>query len=144
MTADDHNLLALTTEIVAARASNGTLTAAELPGLIATVYAALRSAGQTAPAPMEPAGPIGQSIVADYIVCLEDGQKLKMLKRHLAAFHGLTPEAYRQRWGLPRDYPIVAPPHAAQRSAIAKAIGLGGKRVPARGVGGRRSRPPLS
>ena len=151
MTPEDHELLTLTTEIVAAYASNAPLAAADLPGLIATVHAALRRAGAAEPelaAPLVPAVPIRRSIGHDYVVCLEDGLKMKMLKRHLAAHHGLTPEAYRQRWGLRSDHPLVAPAHAAERSAIAKAIGLGRKPpgappriavapIPVRRTGGR-------
>ena len=155
MTPEDHELLTLTTEIVAAYASNAPLAAAELPGLIATVHAALRRAGAAAsePAvPLVPAVPIRRSIGHDYLVCLEDGQKMKLLKRYLATHHGLTPDAYRRRWGLPDDYPMVAPAYAAQRSELAKILGLGRKPVaappppeapaqaPARRVGGRRKK----
>jgi predicted transcriptional regulator len=139
MTSETSHLLALTTEIVVAYAASTPLAAAELPGLIATVHAALRSAGQTDPEPswpLVPAVPINRSVGAHYLICLEDGRKMKMLRRYLATRHGLTPEAYRQRWGLPSDYPMVAPAYAAQRSAIAIAIGLGGR--PTGRAGGRR------
>jgi predicted transcriptional regulator len=154
MTPEDHELLTLTTEIVAAYASNAPLAATELPGLIATVYAALRRAGTAAPEPTQPlvpAVPIRRSIADTYLVCLEDGRKMKLLKRYLATHHGLTPDAYRRRWGLPDDYPMVAPAYAAQRSELAKTLGLGRKSgaaipvatasaFPARRTGGRRQR----
>jgi predicted transcriptional regulator len=102
--------------------------------LIQSVYRSLSTAGEAeaAPAPAQsPAVPIKKSVFPDYIVCLEDGKKLKMLKRHLQTSYGLTPEAYRTKWGLPRDYPMVAPSYAAMRSGLAKKIGLGRKPVPA-------------
>ena len=116
--------------------------ATELPSVISAVYGAL--CGQTAaPAAApeqqrpEPAVAIRRSVTPDYIICLEDGKKLKMLKRHLATAYGMTPEEYRQRWNLPADYPMVAPKYAEQRSALAKQIGLGSRprtnRKPARG-----------
>ena len=132
---EQQGLLSLTTEIVAAFASQNTVATSDLPGLIGTVYAALRSAGVVeAEKPVEalvPAVPIKKSVMPEYIVCLEDGKKLKTLKRHLATSYGMTPEAYRQRWGLPDDYPMVAPAYAALRSTLAKSIGLGRKRVEA-------------
>ena len=128
-------LLSLTTEIVASFAGNNAVATTDLPALISSVFAALRSAGeaqveQAAEAPV-PAVPIKKSVRPDFIICLEDGKKLKMLKRHLATSYGLTPDQYRQRWGLPKDYPMVAPAYAAQRSDLAKQIGLGRKAVPA-------------
>jgi len=125
-------LLRLTTEIVAAFAGHHTLATSDLPGLIASVFQALRTAGQaeagpTAEAPPVPAVPIKKSVGPDFLVCLEDGKKLRMLKRHLATRYRMTPEQYRQRWGLAPDYPMVAPSYAAQRSALAKRIGLGRK-----------------
>jgi len=128
-------LLGLTTEIVAAYAGHNAVATGELPGLIGTVYEALRSAGAVeAEKPAEalvPAVSIKKSVTPEYIVCLEDGKKLKMLKRHLATSYDMTPAAYRQRWGLPADYPMVAPAYAAQRSALAKSSGLGRKPVEA-------------
>ena len=128
-----HELLGLTTEIVAAYAGHNAVATGELPGLIGTVYEALRSAGAVeAEKPAEalvPAVPIKKSVMPEFIVCLEDGKKLKMLKRHLATRYNMTPAAYRQRWGLPNDYPMVAPAYAAQRSTLAKSIGLGRKPV---------------
>jgi predicted transcriptional regulator len=121
-------LLTLTTEIVAAHVSKNTVAAADLPQLISQVYQSLASVGkgqtQTAERP-DPAVPIKKSIHPDYIICLEDGKKLKMLKRHLKTAYNMTPEQYRERWSLPTDYPMVAPNYARQRSRLAKEIGLG-------------------
>jgi predicted transcriptional regulator len=122
------DLLALTTEIVAAHVSNNTVSVSDLPQLINQVYNSLANIGNLPAAPAErpqPAVPIKKSIQQDYIVCLEDGKKLKMLKRHLKTAYNMTPEAYRERWGLPADYPMVAPAYARQRSQLAKDIGLG-------------------
>jgi len=124
-------LLSLTAEIVAAFTGHNTVATSDLPGLIKTVYETLRAAGTVeAEKPVEalvPAVPIKKSVTSEFIVCLEDGKKLKMLKRHLATRYNMTPAAYRQRWGLPNDYPMVAPAYAAQRSDLAKSIGLGRK-----------------
>lgn len=125
-------LLDLTTAIVVAYAGSHTLPASELPGLIGSVFGALRKLGTEAePAlPAEalvPAVPVTKSVTPAYLVCLEDGRKMKLLKPHLAKVHGLTPAAYRQRWGLAKDYPMTAPAYAAARSATAKSIGLGRK-----------------
>jgi predicted transcriptional regulator len=123
-------LLALTSEIVASHVANNSLGAEDLPALIRQVHAALCALGApaaTVPERPEPAVPIRRSVMPDYIVCLEDGKKLKMLKRHLKTRYNMTPEQYRERWGLPSDYPVVAPNYAAQRSALAKQIGLGTK-----------------
>ncbi len=129
----DQELLSLTTEIVASFAGNNTLAISDLPTLISSVFQALRTAGQgEAERPAEelvPAVPVRKSVQQDFLVCLEDGRKLKMLKRHLATRYNLTPAEYRKRWGLAADYPMVAPAYAAQRSALAKAIGLGRKPV---------------
>lgn len=122
------DLLALTTEIVAAHVSNNTVAVADLPALINQVYQSLSNIGQGTVAPVErpqPAVSIKRSIHPDHIVCLEDGKKLKMLKRHLKTAYNMTPEEYRERWGLPADYPMVAPNYARQRSRLAKEIGLG-------------------
>ncbi|MEM8914353.1 MAG: MucR family transcriptional regulator [Pseudomonadota bacterium] len=121
-------LLEYTAQIVASHVANNPTNAADLPRLIAKVHAALLEAGSDKPAEPErpePAVPIKKSITPDYIVCLEDGKKLKMLKRHLKTAFDLTPEAYRERWGLPADYPMVAPNYAKRRSKLAKKIGLG-------------------
>ncbi len=121
-------LLKLTSKIVAAHVSKNALAAADVPGLIATVHQALAMLGrEEAAAKPKPAVPIKKSIKADYIVCLEDGEKHKMLKRHLRTAHKLTPDAYRERWGLAGDYPLVAPKYAELRSKLAKKIGLGRK-----------------
>ena len=125
------DLLALTTEIVSAHLSNNSLSAQEIPGLIEKVYKTLSSVnGEAAPVTAErpqPAVPIRKSVMPDYLICLEDGKKLKMLKRHLMTAYKMTPEQYRDRWGLPADYPMVAPNYARQRSKLAKDIGLGTK-----------------
>src|SRR5579883_2165766 len=128
MTNSDQNsdLLALTTEIVAAHVSNNTVAVGDLPVLINQVYTSLANIG-TIPAaePPQPAVPVKKSVHPDFIVCLEDGKKLKMLKRHLKTAYNMTPEEYRERWGLAPDYPMVAPNYARQRSRLAKEIGLG-------------------
>ena len=122
------DILALTTEIVAAHVSNNTVPVADLPHLINQVYQSLSNIG-TGTVPVaerpQPAVSVKKSITPDYIVCLEDGKKLKMLKRHLRSTYGLTPDEYRAKWGLSSDYPMVAPKYAEQRSEFAKKIGLG-------------------
>ena len=127
---DPNELLALTTDIVASHVANNTVAVADLSQLIQQVYSALAgvdSAVGAAERP-NPAVAIKRSITPDYVICLEDGKKLKMLKRHLKTRYNLTPDEYRERWGLPADYPMVAPNYAKQRSALAKKIGLGTKR----------------
>jgi predicted transcriptional regulator len=122
------DLLALTTEIVAAHVYNNTVALGDLPLLINQVYNSLANIGAAPTSPTarpQPAVTIKKSVQPDYIVCLEDGKKLKMLKRHLKTAYNMTPEAYRERWGLPPDYPMVAPNYAQQRSRLAKEIGLG-------------------
>lgn len=130
---EDQGLHSLTAEIVAALVASQPVAISDLPGVIASVFGALRSVGQSeveepAEAPA-PAVPIKKSIQQDYLICLEDGRKVKMLKRHLATRYNLTPEQYRQRWGLPKSYPMVAPAYAAKRSELARHIGLGRKPV---------------
>jgi len=130
---DEHNddtLLTLTADIVAAHVSNNSVAVNDLPQLINNIHGALAGlAGRSAPeAKLEPKVPIRSSIKPDYIVCLEDGKRLKMLKRHLMTHYQMTPDQYRQKWGLNSDYPMVAPNYAEQRRALAKAIGLGTKR----------------
>ncbi len=121
-------LLRLTSTIVGAHISNNPVAAAELPSVIVTVHQALATLGPEEPAPKpNPAVPIKRSVTPDYIICLEDGKKQKMLKRHLKTAHGMSPDKYRERWGLPRDYPMVAPNYAKTRSELAKKIGLGRK-----------------
>ncbi len=123
-------LITLTSDIVAAHVSNNDVAVADLPGLITNVYAALANLGE-APvveeAKLQPAVAIRNSVKPDYIVCLEDGKKLKMLKRYLRTNYNMTPEEYRARWGLAADYPMVAPNYAEKRRDLAKKIGLGRK-----------------
>jgi predicted transcriptional regulator len=124
------DLLSLTTEIVAAHLSGNSVPTSEIPTLIEKIYKTLASVGSESSSPIaaerpQPAVPIRKSVMPDYIVCLEDGKKLKMLKRHLKTAYNMTPEQYRERWGLPADYPVVAPNYAKQRSKLAKDIGLG-------------------
>ncbi|MEO6388698.1 MAG: MucR family transcriptional regulator [Croceibacterium sp.] len=122
-------LITLTSDIVAAHVSNNGVAVDELPQLIQNVYGALAGLGNAAPAEvkLEPAVSIRSSIKPDHVVCLEDGKKMKMLKRHLMTDHGLTPAEYRARWGLPADYPMVAPEYAEKRRTLAVQIGLGRK-----------------
>ncbi|MBT6095068.1 MAG: MucR family transcriptional regulator [Rhodospirillaceae bacterium] len=122
-------LLEFTTEIVAAHAGNNTVAPDDLPRLIQDVFKTLSGLGDAAPTQdrPKPAVAIKKSVFPDYIICLEDGKELKMLKRHLKTAYNLTPEDYRERWGLPADYPMVAPNYAKHRSNLAKKIGLGTK-----------------
>ena len=126
---ENAELLELTTEIVASYVSNNTVASADLSGVIQDVYKTMTQLGtQTAqPERPKPAVAVKKSVTPDYIVCLEDGKKLKMLKRHLKTAYNMTPEEYRDRWGLPADYPMVAPNYAKHRSSLAKKIGLGTK-----------------
>jgi predicted transcriptional regulator len=125
----EEELLRMTADVVAAYVSNNTLPTAQLAEVINAVYSSLRGLeGQVAeppPEPAKPAVPVRKSITPDYLICLEDGKKLKMLKRHLRSTYNMTPDEYRARWGLAPDYPMVAPSYAEQRSAFAKKIGLG-------------------
>ena len=121
-------LITLTADIVAAHVSNNSVAVSDVSTLIGNVHAALAGLSGTAAAPeivLEPAVPVRNSVKRDYIVCLDDGKKLKMLKRHLMTHYGMTPDDYRAKWGLPADYPMVAPAYAEQRRELAKAIGLG-------------------
>lgn len=126
----NETLITLTSDIVAAHVSNNSVSVEDVTSLITNVYGALSGLGQAvaevAVRP-EPAVSIRASVKPDYIVCLEDGKKLKMLKRHLMTHYNLTPEQYRQRWNLPADYPMVAPNYAEKRRELAKKIGLGRK-----------------
>jgi predicted transcriptional regulator len=126
------NFIELTAEIVSAYVSNNPVPAADMPGLINQVHAALlRVSGGHAdaqPEPLKPAVSVKKSITPDYIVCLEDGKKFKSLKRHLRTQYNMTPEQYREKWTLPPDYPMVAPNYAAARSQLAKQMGLGQQR----------------
>ena len=123
----NQNVLGLTAQIVSAHVSNNSVPPDALPSLIQEVYKTLAGVGKEhiATERPQPAVPVKKSVFPDYIVCLEDGKKLKMLKRHLKTSYNLSPEDYRERWGLPSDYPMVAPNYANQRSRLAKEIGLG-------------------
>lgn len=123
-------MMELTTQIVAAYVGNNPIQSSDLPGLIERVHKSLTdlgdpSAAQTA---LKPAVPVKKSITDDYLICLEDGEKFKSLRRHLRAKYDLSPEDYREKWGLPADYPMVAPSYARQRSKLAKKMGLGQSR----------------
>lgn len=124
------DFLGLTAEIVSAHVSNNSVSVTDLPSLITEVHPTLTQLG-TGPAPVVepekqvPAVPVKKSITPDYLVCLEDGKKMKMLKRHLQTSYGMSPEQYREKWGLPASYPMVAPNYAQRRSSLAKQIGLG-------------------
>jgi predicted transcriptional regulator len=132
------DLLTLTAQIVAAHVGHNAVQAPDVPVLIEQVYRSLAGLGAAPVQPVaevaerpQPAVPIKKSVMPEYLVCLEDGKKLKMLKRHLQTAYGMTPAQYRERWNLPADYPMVAPDYAAKRSSLAKQIGLG------KGTGGR-------
>lgn len=133
------NILALTAQIVSAHIAHNAVAASALPSLIQEVHRTLTSI-ETAPVSMpirpEPAVAISKSVTQDFIICLEDGKKMKMLKRHLKTAFNMTPDQYRERWGLPVDYPMVAPRYAKQRSTLAKKIGLGTKPRKRRGGAG--------
>lgn len=139
------NVIELTADVVSAYVSNNAVPVAELPSLIGKVYEALKSKAngvvEEKVEPLKPAVPIKKSVTSDYIISLEDAKKFKSLKRHLATHYGLTPDEYRAKWGLPADYPMVAPNYAAARSALAKASGLGRKRTePEKPAPAKRSR----
>jgi len=130
--AEKDELVELTAEIVSAYVANNTVVATDLPALISNVFDALKKASasgmQPAKEELRPAVPIKKSVTAEYIICLEDGKKFKSLKRHLRTHYDLSPEEYREKWGLPHDYPMVAPNYAAARSDLAKRMGLGQRR----------------
>jgi len=132
----DADLIELSSEIVAAYVGHNALSAADLPKLISDVYSALKGLGTGAvPGDIEPPKPainVRRSVTPEYVVCLEDGKKFKSLKRHLMTHHQLTPHQYREKWGLPADYPMVAPSYSETRSSLAKTSGLGRKSAPAR------------
>ena len=123
-------LIEWTTQIIASHLRNNSVALSDLPDAIKDVYRSLESVSGSRPSEQDhrPAVTIRRSVTPDYIVCLEDGKKLKMLKRHLRTAYNMTPEEYRQKWGLPADYPMVSPNYARQRSALAKKIGLGNSR----------------
>ncbi|WP_428485345.1 MucR family transcriptional regulator [Rhodopila sp.] len=128
----ESNLLGLTAQIVSAHVSNNPVEADVLPVFIRDVYKTLTNIGQEPATPAEkqqPAVPVRKSVFPDFIICLEDGKRLKMLKRHLATSYNLTPEQYREKWGLDVGYPMVAPNYAEKRSSLAKQIGLGTRRT---------------
>jgi predicted transcriptional regulator len=143
----EEELLRMTADVVAAYVSNNTLPTTQLAEIINAVYTSLKSLeGHTAelqPEPVKPAVPIRKSVTPDFLICLEDGKKLKMLKRHLRSTYNMTPDEYRAKWGLPADYPMVAPNYAEQRSEFAKKIGLGrgAGRQSARRSAGARAAP---
>ncbi|MCR4522148.1 MucR family transcriptional regulator [Bosea sp. 47.2.35] len=143
MAEDSENLTALVADIVSAYVSNNSVPVADLPSLIATTHAALSGLGNPPePIPEErpnPAVSIKKSITPEFLICLEDGKKFKSLKRHLRTAYDMTPDDYRARWGLPPDYPMVAPAYAEARSSLAKKMGLGQQRrkTPARGRTGK-------
>ena len=130
--AGSSNFIGLTADIVSAYVSNNAVAASDIAGLISQVHAALlrvtTGQGETSSEPLKPAVPIKRSITPEHIVCLEDGKKFKSLKRHLRTQYNMTPEQYREKWGLAADYPMVAPNYAAARSQLAKQMGLGQQR----------------
>ena len=133
---EENDRIEHTVEVVSAYVSNNSVSSEDLPQLIKQIYAALAGLGiaeLAKPETPKPVVPINKSVTPDYIICLEDGKRLKMLKRHLKTAYNMTPEEYRERWGLPGTYPMVAPNYAKQRSKLAKQIGLGNS--------GRRNRP---
>ncbi len=136
-TSHDSEILTLTTDIVISHVSNNAVAVDDLPGLIARVYDTLANIGgapaRSVPGKAKPAVSVKKSVTPEYIICLEDGKKFKMLKRHLRTSYNLTPDEYRARWGLPSDYPMVAPKYAAARRRLAKKIGLGRGRRKKRG-----------
>ena len=129
---EKNELVELTAEIVSAYVANNTVVATDLPGVIHNVFDALNKAsssyGQPAKEELKPAVSLKKSVTPEFIICLEDGKKFKSLKRHLRTHYDLSPEEYREKWGLPRDYPMVAPSYAAARSDLAKRMGLGQRR----------------
>ncbi len=140
----DAELLHMASDIAAAYVSRNSLPAEELPEVIRTVHATLSSVGRGSERyrdGLRPAVPVRRSVTSDYIVCLEDGRRLKMLKRHLRSAYDMTPDEYRAKWGLPSDYPMVAPNYAKQRSRFAKKIGLGRKERGGEKDGGHAGQP---
>ena len=137
----DDRLLALTAEITSAFVRMNRIAPNDLPALMRSIYASLTSVGQAAPPPsavLSPAVPIKRSVTPDFIICLEDGKRLKSMKRYLRRAYGLTPEEYRAKWGLPKDYPMTSPNYSAARSTLAISLGLG--RVGASGVAAKRTK----
>ena len=138
MAEEPESLITLTSEIVSAHVSNNDVGVEDVPALITSVFSALSGLEPAQKEDLVPAVSIRASIKQDHLVCLEDGKKLKMLKRHLRTDHGMTPAEYRARWGLPADYPMVAPDYSEKRRVLAKSMGLG------TGPGQRRGRPKKS
>src|ERR671912_427659 len=140
------NYIELAADIVSAYVSNNSVPSGDLPSLISDVHGALlRVAGGQVEAPAEapkPAVAVKKSVTPDYIVCLEDGKKFKSLKRHLRTQYSMTPEQYREKWGLPADYPVVAPNYAKVRSELARSMGLGQQRRKGETAGERSARKP--
>ncbi len=139
---DNAQLLEMTADIVSAYVGNNNVQVTEVPGLISSIHAALSQVStgvvEVEPEIKEPAVSVRKSITPDFLICLEDGRKFKSLKRHLRTKYNISPEEYRAKWGLPKDYPMVAPNYAKARSDLAKQMGLGqGGRKPARAAGGR-------
>ena len=149
---ENFDRIEITADIVSAYVSNNSVSSADLPGLIAMVHTALQGAVtgvvEAPKVELKPAVPIKKSITPDYIVCLEDGKQFKSLKRHLNTRYDMSPDAYRAKWGLPSDYPMVAPNYAAARSNLAKQMGLGQARgkmaAPVAKVPAKRGRKPAS
>ena len=141
-------LVELTANLVSAYVSNNPVPVRELSDLIGSVHAALKgmtgTVVSTKPEELKPAVPIKKSVTSDYIISLEDGRKFKSLKRHLSSHYGLTPDEYRTKWGLPADYPMVAPNYAAARSALAKGMGLGRKPKPEKPAKRSRKKSPMT
>ena len=142
---DQTDFVALAADVVSAYVGNNSVTVADLPALIQSVHAALSTtaAGATAAPeaePLKPAVTVKKSVTPDFIICLEDGKQFKSLKRHLMTKYGLSPEEYRAKWGLPADYPMVAPNYAAARSELAKKMGLGQQRAAAKAAPTKRGR----
>ena len=139
-----NEILRMAVDVVSAYVGRNTLASGQIPEIIQTVYASLHHVGEHGGGrhgdSLKPAVAIKKSVAPDYIICLEDGKKLKMLKRHLRTTFGMTPEEYRAKWSLPADYPMVAPNYAAQRSAFAKKIGLGKKPVDAGAKRGKKNK----
>ena len=128
-TSNGRDIIAWTADIVASHVQNNSVAISDLPLLIKTVHDSLTGlSGDTPAEKPQPAVSVRRSVTPDFIICLEDGRKLKMLKRHLATAYGMSPEEYREKWGLPADYPMVAPNYAKQRSSLAEKIGLGKRR----------------
>jgi predicted transcriptional regulator len=146
-TSQTTNFVELASDIVSAYVAKNAVRASDLPDLIASVHGALAGLGkpaQAAPEPLNPAVPVKKSVTPDYIICLEDGKRFKSLKRHLRTQYDMTPDQYRAKWGLPSDYPMVAPNYAAARSELAKTMGLGQQRRKPAAKGKARKTSPTA